>query len=110
MPTGFVFHRAAAASQCANDNVTTASALFEGMHTSKSASFARQHQRVCVCVSVRCLGGNALEAVMSIWLERQAEFVGTYKINLATTALTQLLVCAHPALASLQVPLAPCSM
>ena len=45
---------------------------------------------------------SGLEAVMAIWLERQAEFMGTYKINLATTALTHLLACRHPALAGLQ--------
>ncbi|KAL0051329.1 hypothetical protein WJX82_005781 [Trebouxia sp. C0006] len=47
--------------------------------------------------------GNALEAVMGIWIERQLEFVGRYRINLATTALVQLLASRHPALMTLQV-------
>lgn len=47
--------------------------------------------------------GNALEVVMGIWIERQLEFVGSYRINLATTALVQLLACRHPALMALQV-------
>ena len=54
-----------------------------------------------------CAGGrgNALEAVMGIWIERQLEFVGRYRINLATTALVQLLASRHPALMALQVSL-----
>lgn len=40
---------------------------------------------------------------MGIWIERQLEFMGTYRINLATTALVQMLACRHPALMSLQV-------
>ena len=54
-----------------------------------------------------CAGGrgNALEAVMGIWIERQLEFVGRYRIKLATTALVQLLASRHPALMTLQVPL-----
>ena len=47
--------------------------------------------------------GNALEVVMGIWIERQLEFMGTYRINLATTALVQMLASRHPALMSLQV-------
>ena len=47
--------------------------------------------------------GNALEVVMGIWIERQLEFMGTYRINLATTALVQMLASHHPALMSLQV-------
>ncbi len=56
-----------------------------------------------------CAGGrgNALEAVMGVWIERQLEFVGRYRINLATTALVQLLASRHPALMALQVPLLP---
>lgn len=42
---------------------------------------------------------------MGIWIERQLEFVGQYRINLATTALVQLLASCHPALMALQVPL-----
>jgi len=42
---------------------------------------------------------------MGIWIERQLEFVGRYRINLATTALVQLLASRHPALMTLQVPL-----
>ena len=44
---------------------------------------------------------------MGIWIERQLEFVGSYRINLATTALVQLLACRHPALMALQVPKTP---
>ena len=40
---------------------------------------------------------------MGIWFERQLEFVGAYRINLATTALVQMLASHHPALMSLQV-------
>jgi len=40
---------------------------------------------------------------MGIWIERQLEFVGSYRINLATTALMQLLASRHPALMALQV-------
>lgn len=47
--------------------------------------------------------GNALEVVMGIWIERQLEFMGAYRINLATTALVQMLASRHPALMSLQV-------
>lgn len=47
--------------------------------------------------------GNALEVVMTIWIERQLEFMGTYRINLATTALVQMLASRHAALMSLQV-------
>lgn len=46
---------------------------------------------------------NALETVMEIWIERQLEFMGAYRINLATTALVQLLASHHPALMALQV-------
>ena len=42
---------------------------------------------------------------MGIWIERQLEFVGRYRINLATTALVQLLASRHPALMALQVSL-----
>ena len=57
-----------------------------------------------VCVGADAGGsGNALEVVMGIWIERQLEFVGSYRINLATTALVQLLACRHPALMALQV-------
>ena len=47
---------------------------------------------------------------MGIWIERQLEFMGTYRINLATTALVQMLASRHPALMSLQVvtQLSPC--
>ena len=47
--------------------------------------------------------GNALEVVMGIWIERQLEFMGTYRMNLATAALAQMLASRHPALMSLQV-------
>ena len=40
---------------------------------------------------------------MGIWIERQLEFMGAYRINLATTALVQLLASRHPALMALQV-------
>ena len=49
--------------------------------------------------------GTALEVVMNIWIERQLEFVGSYRTNLATTALVQLLTSRHPALMALQVKL-----
>ena len=42
---------------------------------------------------------------MNIWIERQLEFVGSYRTNLATTALVQLLTSRHPALMALQVKL-----
>lgn len=47
---------------------------------------------------------------MGIWIERQLEFMGAYRINLATTALVQMLASRHPALMSLQVltQLSPC--
>ena len=40
---------------------------------------------------------------MEIWIERQLEFMGAYRINLATTALVQLLASRHPVLMALQV-------
>ena len=42
---------------------------------------------------------------MGVWIERQLEFVGSYRINLAITALVQLLASRHPALMALQVRL-----
>ena len=47
-------------------------------------------------------GGSALEAVMRVWTERQGELRGHYEINLAATALLQLLALRHPALAAVQ--------
>lgn len=39
---------------------------------------------------------------MRVWTERQGELRGHYEINLAATALLQLLALRHPALAAVQ--------
>ena len=39
---------------------------------------------------------------MRMWTERQGELRGHYEINLAATALLQLLALRHPALAAVQ--------